>query len=93
MNENTVYSPGGDIVASMVEGAKREIKGLVASSSGDFTMDFTNVEMIDSKGLSLIIATCNSLESAGRKLRIVGAIPDVVELFRLMRLDQRFVIA
>jgi anti-anti-sigma factor len=90
MNENATYSPGRDIVSSMVDEAKGEIKRLVVSSSGDFTFDLTGVEMIDSKGLGLIIATYNTLANAGRKLRIVGAIPDIVELFRVMRLDRHF---
>jgi anti-anti-sigma factor len=93
MTNNSAYSPGCDIVASMVDGAKVEIKRFIASSSGDFTLDLTGVEMIDSKGIGLVIATYNTLEAAGRKLHIVGAIPDIVELFRVMRLDRHFDIA
>jgi anti-anti-sigma factor len=92
MNENPVYSPGRDIVVSTVDGMKAEIKTLLAASTGDLTIDFSGVEMIDSKGLGLLIASFNSLEAAGRKLRIKGAIPDIVELLRVMRLDRHFVI-
>jgi anti-anti-sigma factor len=93
MNENPVYSPGRDIVVSTVEEMKAEIKKLLVSSSGDLTIDFSGVEMIDSKGLGLLIAVFNSLEAGGRKLRITGASPDLVDLFRVMRLDRHFVIA
>jgi anti-anti-sigma factor len=92
MNENPVYSPGRDIVVSTVDEMKAEIKKLLAASTGDLTIDFSGVEMIDSKGLGLLIASFNSLEAAGRKLRIKGAIPDIVELLRVMRLDRHFII-
>lgn len=93
MNANSVYAPKGDIVASMVEVARIEIKKLIASSSDDITFDFTNVEMIDSKGLGLIIAAYNTLGASGRKLHISGAIPEIVELFKVLRLDRHFDVA
>jgi anti-anti-sigma factor len=92
MNEQPVYAPGRDIVVSTVEEMKGELKRLIASSSGDLTIDFDGVEMIDSKGLGLLIASFNTLEAAGRKLRIARAVPDIVELLRVMRLDRHFVI-
>jgi anti-anti-sigma factor len=92
MNENPVYAPGRDIVVPAVEEMKIELKQLIGSSLGDLTIDFDGVEMIDSKGLGLLIAGFNTLQAAGRKLRIARAIPDIVELLRVMRLDRHFVI-
>jgi anti-sigma B factor antagonist len=93
MIENPRYTPGRDIVVSTVEGIKAEVKELVAASTGELLLDLHGVEMIDSKGLGLLIAVFNSLQATGRKLRITGAIPDLVDLFRVMRLDRHFVIA
>jgi Anti-anti-sigma regulatory factor (antagonist of anti-sigma factor) len=90
MMQDAVYSPRKDLVVATVQEAKERIKSLVADSEGDFTLDFEGVEMIDSKGLGLVIATCNSLASAGRKLRVVRASPEIAELFRTMRLDRHF---
>ncbi|HUW42297.1 MAG TPA: STAS domain-containing protein [Rectinemataceae bacterium] len=90
MNENPSYRPGRDIVVATVDAMKAELKELIASSTGNLTVDMSGVEMIDSKGLGLLIAASNTLGASARKLRIVGAVPDIVELFRVMRLDRHF---
>lgn len=90
MMQDAVYAPRRDLVVATVQEAKERIKELVAESDGDFTLDFDGVEMIDSKGLGLLIATCNSLAAKGRRLRIVRACPDIIELFQTMRLDRHF---
>jgi anti-anti-sigma factor len=87
-----IYAPHGDLVAAIVPEAKARLKALVAGSEGDFTVDLEGVEMIDSKGHGLLIAACNSLSAENRRLRIVHASPDIVELFETMRLDRHFAI-
>ena len=83
-----VYAPGRDIVASAAEVMKAEIKKGIAESSGDFCIDMTGVEMIDSRGLGLLIAAANSLAAVKRRLHILKATSDIVELMRLMRMDK-----
>jgi anti-anti-sigma factor len=90
MIQDAVYAPHRDLVVATVHEAKDRIKALVAESEGDFTIDFDGVEMIDSKGLGLLIATCNTLSAKERRLRIINACPDIVELFQTMRLDKHF---
>jgi anti-anti-sigma factor len=90
MIQGAVYAPQGDLVVATVPEAKTRIKALVAESEGDFTIDFDGVEMIDSKGLGLLIATYNSLSAKGRRMRVIKASPDILELFQTMRLDQHF---
>jgi anti-anti-sigma factor len=92
MKGAAIYTSQGDLVVATVLKAKEDIKALVAGSDGDFTIDLGDVEMIDSKGLGLLIATCNSLSSEGRRLRIAHASADIVELFQAMRLDKHFVL-
>jgi anti-sigma B factor antagonist len=87
-----VWAPKTDLVAANVPRAKEELRELVASSGGEFTVDLSGVSMIDSKGLGILIAAVNSLEAAGRKLRVTGSNPDLVELFKLMRLDRHLTI-
>ena len=82
------WAPSGDIVAANAQSAKDELRGLVGSSSGEFLVDLAGVRMIDSKGLGILIATVNSLESAGRGMRVVGANEDLLGLFKMMRLDR-----
>jgi anti-sigma B factor antagonist len=82
------WAPRADIVAAYAPSAKEELKGLVAGSQGEFIVDLSEVRMIDSKGLGILIATVNSLESLGRSLCVTGASEDLVGLFRMMRLDR-----
>ena len=92
MNGAGIYTPRRDLVVATVPQAKEEIKALIAGSEGDFAIDFEGVEMIDSKGLGLLIAACNSLSASGRWLKIVHASSDIIELFHTMRLDKHFII-
>ncbi len=89
---NGIWSPQTDLVAANVQPAKEELRSLVAGSSGEFIVDLSTVAMVDSKGLGLLIAAINSLETAGRGLRIRGANADLCELFHLMRLDHHMTI-
>jgi len=90
MKGAAVYAPRRDLVAAIAAEAKDELKALVAGSEGDFTIDLEGVEMVDSKGLGLLIAACNSLAAQGRRLRVAHASADLVELFATMRLDRHF---
>ena len=82
------WAPMGDIVATNAQSAKDELRAIVSSSAGELLVDLSGVRMIDSKGLGILIATINSLEGAGRSLRVVGANEDLLGLFRMMRLDR-----
>lgn len=92
MNGEADFTPGRDLVASAIETMKETIKERVAATAGTFTMDLNGVEMVDSRGLGLLIATNNSLTSQGRRLRIINAGADIVDLFRIMRLDRHFLV-
>ncbi|HCM26440.1 MAG TPA: anti-sigma factor antagonist [Treponema sp.] len=86
------WSPKSDLVAATVAQAKPELRDLVVSSAGEFLVNLSEVSMIDSKGLGLLIAAVNSLDLEGRKLRVIGASDDLVELFKMMRLDRHLTI-
>ena len=90
---NGMWSPKMDLVAANVKSVKEDLRNLVAGSEGEFVVDLSSVAMIDSKGLGLLIATVNSLEPSGRMLRVIGAKEDLVELFKMMRLDRHLTIA
>lgn len=85
-----VIRPGRDIVASAVEGLKTEIKDFLAVETGPVAIDLTGVDMVDSVGIGLLIATHNTLAKSGRGLALVGVGQDLAGLFRTMRLDKHF---
>jgi len=89
---DVVVRPGQDIVASTAEGLRAEWKKLMQPGAAALTVDLAGVEMIDSVGLGLLIATHNTLGKSGGRLRVSGASPDILSLFRTMRLDKHFIL-
>ena len=87
-----VIRPGTDIVASMAETFKSDLLSTIDVSQGDLTIDLAGVEMVDSVGIGVIIATHNTLDHVGRKLQVINATKDVYSLFTTMRLDRRFTV-
>lgn len=92
INENgrIVVTPGTDVVASMANDFRTELQSLIQENEGDITLDLTGVEMVDSVGIGVIIATHNSLNRMGRKLMVVNVMKDIYSLFSTMRLDRHF---
>ncbi len=90
--DRTVISPEMDVVASMADGFKQELLAAITDSKGEVVLDLNGVEMVDSVGIGVIIASYNTLHQDRRQLRLVNVSRDVYGLFSAMRLNQRFVI-
>jgi serine/threonine-protein kinase RsbW len=88
----TIIRPGGDIVASVVENFKTLIQDSLRNSPGPLAIDLSGTSMIDSMGIGLLIAAHNTLSKSGEKLQILNPNPDILTLFRTMRLDKHFLI-
>ncbi len=88
--QRTVVIPGTDVVASMAEGFKEDLLSAINESQGDLVIDLQGVEMVDSVGIGVIIATHNTLNRSARKLKVVNVHKDVMGLFTTMRLNRRF---
>ena len=82
--------PGKDIVASMAEEFRGKLLKLVKQGIKEITIDLDNVEMVDSVGLGVLIATHNSLDDAGGGLKLKNVSDDIYNLMKTMRLDQHF---
>ncbi len=87
-----IVKPGKDVVASMADEFKKELSFQIESSTGGITIDLSGVEMVDSVGIGVLIATHNTLEKLGRKLTVVNISKDIFDLFTTMRLDRHFTI-
>ena len=89
---HVIVKPGQDVVASMANEFRAELNSLIQESSCDLTIDLTGVEMVDSVGIRVIIATHNSLNNKGHKLKVVNIADDIYGLFSTMRLDRHFTV-
>lgn len=88
--EIATIAPKHDIVSTMVAEFKLELKDLVDKGIKNITIDLTNVEMMDSIGMGLLIAAYNSLNKRNGNLKLINATDDILNLLRTMRLDKHF---
>ncbi|SCY03089.1 STAS domain-containing protein [Desulfoluna spongiiphila] len=92
-DENSVtIRPGRDIVASMAGEFRSELNGEIAEDLEELTIDLKGVEMVDSVGIGVIIATHNTLDQHGATLKVINIAEDIYGLFTTMRLDRHFTI-
>ena len=74
----------------MAEDFKKELFSATNDSTGDFVIDLEGVDMVDSVGIGVIIATHNTLIQKGRNLKVINVSKDVYGLFSTMRPQQAF---
>jgi anti-anti-sigma factor len=77
-------------VASVVQEFKKELRSLIAEEPAEIAIDLTGVDMIDSVGLGVLIATHNSISKIGGKLTVMNASENIYGLLKTMRLDRHF---
>jgi anti-anti-sigma factor len=82
--------PGKEIVASIVQSLREQILSALEHGIKELTIDFNGVETIDSAGLGLIIAACNSLKCTGGSLKIKNAPEKINKFFQTTRIDKYF---
>jgi len=90
-NKVTV-SPKRDIVSICVPELRDKLFALVEGGTNEVMLDLTQVGIIDSAGLGLLIALHNTLEEDKGTLEVCNASENLVELFRIMRLDKHFTV-
>jgi anti-sigma B factor antagonist len=91
--DKVIVKPGMDVVASMANDFRTELHSVVQESPKEILIDLAGVEMVDSVGIGVIIATHNSINKAGGKLKVINVIKDIYSLFSTMRLDRHFNVA
>jgi anti-anti-sigma factor len=66
------------------------MRGIVADGVRDLVVDLTDVYMVDSSGIGLLISAYNSLRKVGGRLAVIHASAEILELFQTMRMHQHF---
>ncbi len=90
--DSVTIKPDTDVVASMANAFRTELKGLIDEGACAVTIDLAGVQMVDSVGLGVFIATHNTLNQSGGRLTVSNASDDIVALLKTMRLDQHFTV-
>ena len=79
-----------DLHASPQRGDER--LELVAAGAGDVGVDLSEVTLIDSTALGLLLRAARLLRASGGRMRIVGASPHVKRLLELTALDREILV-
>ncbi len=90
IDDEAVLQPAGDVTASSAAELRTALKGAIAEGARKLTVDFTNVQMLDSAGIGLLIAAHNSLAKVSGQLTVVHASAEILDLFQMMRIHQHF---
>ncbi len=85
-----IFSPTVNVVVSEIETIRTEFKQLLAEGITELIVDLSEVKMIDSMGLGVMISAHNSLKKAGGTFSVINASKELYDLFRSMRLTQHF---
>jgi anti-anti-sigma factor len=86
-----VIRPDGDsIVAASIPELRMKLRGVVEAGVRDLVVDLSDIRMVDSSGIGLLIAAHNSLRKVGGHLAVIHATADILELFQTMRMHQHF---
>jgi anti-sigma B factor antagonist len=88
-----VVRPEGDVVASVVAELRANLLAAIGDGAKNVVLDLSAVRIIDSLGISTLIAAHNSLDGCAGKLQLINTNDDLRTLLRLMRLDQHFEIS
>jgi len=90
LDEQATIRPNNDITSLMAQEFKEELQALVDEGIKQLAIDFSDVTMIDSIGLGVLIAIHNGLSRAGGKLIVTQVSETIFNLFKTMRLDKHF---
>ncbi len=78
------------LTSALALNLRPRLQELIAKGATYVVMDLSSVDLVDSSGIGLLIATRNSLARVGGDMSIVGASSEIKQLFQLMRLDRHF---
>ena len=89
----TVITLAKDLVVSTAPELRQAMKSAIDGGASSLVIDLAKVRIIDSTGLGLLVAAHNTLSKQGGALSVVNTSPDLLGLFKSMRLDQHFNVA
>jgi len=87
---NKSVRPGKDLVASKAESLNKKLYKMIDQGITELTLDFVNVKSVDTVGLSVITATHNTMNNAGKKLLLKNVPDEINTLFDALGLNKHF---
>jgi anti-anti-sigma factor len=90
-NDATV-SVEAALTVALAQELRPQLQKALAEGVSSVVFDLGRVDVVDSSGIGLLIATHNSLKSKGGRLRVANVSPEILNLFKAMRLDRHFTV-
>ena len=91
--ERATFKPGGNLTAAAAPELRSMLKTMVAEGVRYLVVDLTEVDVVDSSGIGLLVAAHNSLSRLGGEMTVIHVSADLVDLFKSFRLDKHFSIS
>jgi anti-sigma B factor antagonist len=88
--DETIITLEGTLDAVTSSDFRPVVDKLVAENRRNITLDFSNLRLIDSAGVGLIVSLYKRTRANNGQVRIVGLRDQPRALFRLLRLDRVF---
>ncbi len=79
----------GDFTAPLIPELQTELKHHLEEGVEEAVFDLGKTDMLDSSGIGLLIATCNSFGRKEGKVRVLNVSQDILGLLQSMRLVSR----
>jgi anti-anti-sigma factor len=79
----------GDLTAPLIPDLQAALKIQMGQGVDETVFDLGKTGMLDSSGIGLLIAACNSLAKNQGKVRVLNLSPDILRLLQSMRLVTR----
>jgi len=92
-NRAVIRPAGANIVAASIPELRSKMRGILQEGVRELVLDLTDVHMVDSSGIGLLIAAHNSLRNVGGRLSVIHASAEILELCQSMRMHQHFSIS
>lgn len=88
--DRTVVAVEGDIDAATAPALRTVLAELVEDHAATLRLDLTNVDFIDSVGLSVLVAVENRAQQGGFTFELASVPPQCSRLLAITRLDEVF---
>lgn len=85
-----ILKPEKNLIGEYTEKLKEELSKTLEKKVAELVIDLANVELIDSTGLAVLVATHKSVREKEGDLTLVNVGEAIVELFKLTHLDRFF---
>lgn len=82
--------PGKDFVAATAKDIRAKLLKSIEQGVKDLTINMAGVKALDPVGLGVLIATHNSLNKAGGKLKVTNVSRDIFNFIKAIRLEKKF---